>query len=371
VHAHRVIFIDLARALAVVFMLYGHTVSALLAPGFRGGTWYDVWQFQRGLTASLFLLLSGFAFSVATTRHWASHAGLSRAVARRTRRFLTFVLLGYALHMPGRFVELPGVSNERWRSFLSVDVLQLIGVTFLFVQFLVFLTRTQARFTAAALALAVVAVAVTPWAWSVPWPTHLPLWAAAYLSPAVGSLFPLLPWAGYVLLGAALGQAYGHVGAGSLVRYATLVLLLPGAALLGAGLTLRPYADAVFGAGPSSFVPSEVLIRAGTCLLILTALAHVSRWIPRLPHVFGSVAQETLLIYFVHLCIVYGSVWNVGLARLYGEAMHPLEVLGVVVGLIGAMVLLASRWNALKHRSPQAARWISYGVGAVLLARLL
>ena len=83
VHAHRVIFIDLARALAAVFMLYGHTVSALLAPRYQTGTWFEVWIFQRGLTSTLFLLLSGFAFSIATGRHWSSHGQLSWAVLRR------------------------------------------------------------------------------------------------------------------------------------------------------------------------------------------------------------------------------------------------------------------------------------------------
>ena len=75
----RVIFIDLARALAAVFMLYGHTVSALLAPRYQTGTWFDIWVFQRGLTSTLFLLLSGFAFSIATGRHWSSHGQLSWA----------------------------------------------------------------------------------------------------------------------------------------------------------------------------------------------------------------------------------------------------------------------------------------------------
>ena len=64
------------------------------------GTWYDIWQFQRGLTSCLFLLLSGFAFSIATARHWSSHQHLSRRVVVRTRRFLLFVFLGYMLHFP-------------------------------------------------------------------------------------------------------------------------------------------------------------------------------------------------------------------------------------------------------------------------------
>ena len=71
VHARRVVFIDLARALAVVLMVAGHTSSALLADRYRTGYWFDVWTFQRGLTSALFLLLAGFAFSVATTRETA------------------------------------------------------------------------------------------------------------------------------------------------------------------------------------------------------------------------------------------------------------------------------------------------------------
>jgi acyltransferase len=76
-HAHRVIFIDLARALAAVFMVYGHAIDALLAPEYKTGLWHDAWQFQRGLTSALFLMLSGFAFSVATGRHWTSHTRMS------------------------------------------------------------------------------------------------------------------------------------------------------------------------------------------------------------------------------------------------------------------------------------------------------
>src|SRR6185436_3553427 len=104
VHAHRVIFIDLARAIAVVMMMYGHTVSALLDKAYQTGTWFEVWTFQRGLTSSLFLFLSGFAFSIATMRHWPVHTRLSAAVLKRARRFALFILLGYTLHFPVRHI---------------------------------------------------------------------------------------------------------------------------------------------------------------------------------------------------------------------------------------------------------------------------
>ena len=137
-------------------MLYGHTVSALLHPRYQTGTWFDIWIFQRGLTSTLFLLLSGFAFSIATGRHWSSHGQLSLAVLRRIRRFSLFILLGYALHFPvARFADLPYATPERWRSFLAVDILQLIGVTFIGVQILVMLTRSRRVFGWTALSIAV------------------------------------------------------------------------------------------------------------------------------------------------------------------------------------------------------------------------
>ena len=372
VHARRVIFIDLGRALAVTFMLYGHTVSALLAPDYQVGLWFRVWQFQRGLTSSLFLLLGGFAFSVATTRHWASHVRWSPAIVKRARRFGLFILLGYALHLPvSRLADLGSVPDERWRSFLAVDVLQLIGVTFIGVQLLVLITQSRRVFTLVALAAAAAATFATPFVWTIDWPRILPAWLAAYLTPATGSLFPLLPWVAFVLVGAGFGQIYARWGASDLVRYANQALLLPGALMIAAGLGLRTWPPAVFGTGLAGAVPSEVLIRVGACLVGLAAIAHLSRRLTRLPHIFGAVAQESLLIYFVHLCIVYGSVWNRGLAQVYGASLAPGQTLLFVVLIIVSMVALAWYWNRWKHTSPRTARWASHATGALLLYLLL
>ena len=371
IHSQRVIFIDLGRALAVAFMLYGHTVSALLAADFQTGTWFDVWQFQRGLTSSLFLLLAGFAFSIATARHWASHLRLSGALVKRVRRFALFVVLGYALHLPAaRFVDLPSAAEASWRAFLAVDVLQLIGVTFIGVQLLVVVSRTRWAFTLATLGLAAAALLLTPTVWSAEWPTRLPPAISAYFTPATGSLFPVFPWVAFVLLGAGLGQVYGRWGAANLTRYANVGLLASGAVLLAISFAVRR-APAFFGTGPGAFVPGEVLMRIGACLLILSAIAHLSRRIHRLPHLFGAVAQESLLIYFVHLCIVYGSVWNRGLLQIYGPTLAPLQTVGVVVVLIASMAALALYWNWWKHNRPRLARWTMLAVWGFLLIRLL
>jgi uncharacterized membrane protein len=370
--ARRVIFIDLVRALAVAFMLYGHTTAALLAPEYQVGRWFDIWLFQRGLTSSLFLLLGGFAFSIATSRHWSSHLGWSPAVLKRLRRFSLYLLLGYALHLPGsQLADLWTATDTKWRAFIAVDVLQLIGVSFIAIQLLVLVSRSRRVFMSVVLVLAIAAVFATPAIWTIDWTQWLPAFVAAYFSQADGSQFPLFPWVAFILLGAGLGQLYARWGASDLSAFAQRALIAPGLVLIVAAYALRPRTVALFGSGPGNFVPAEILLRAGTCLIILAVFAYLSRRIHRLPHVFGAAAQESLLIYFVHLCIVYGSVWNPGLSQLYGASRTPLQTLFFVILVVGSMAVLAWYWNGFKHVRPRGARWVSYAIGAALFIRLL
>jgi uncharacterized membrane protein len=370
-HAHRVIFIDFARALAVVLMIAGHTSSALLDVSYRASAWFGIWQFQRGLTSALFLLLSGFAFSVATARHWSSHLRPSFVVLRRCRRFTLFILLGYGLHFPvGHFRELGAASEAQWRSFLAVDVLQLIGTTFLFVQALVMVLRSRRMFTATVFGLAAVVVAAAPAVWRVDWTERLPLAISSFLSSSTGSQFPLFPWAAFVLIGAGIGQLYARWGAAHLRVFANWGMLVPGAALvaIASGMrvgTMPPEAEMW------SWLPGEMLMRTGVCLIILGSVAHVSDHVRQLPHVFGAVAQESLVVYFVHLCIVYGSVWNRGLYRFYGESLPLGVTLLVVIAVLMPMVALAWYWNGLKHARPRVARSLSVAAGVLLVGLLL
>ncbi len=219
-------------------MVYGHTISALLAPEYRSGPWYDAWVFQRGLTSSLFLLLSGFAFSIATTRHWALHLHVSPAVVKRLRRFTLFVVLGYALHFPAGNVAdaRRSVSPDRWRSFLAVDVLQLIGTMFILIQALVMASRSRRVFMVTSFVLAVLMIDFTPSVWRREWTDVLPLALGSYLSPAYGSQFPLFPFAASVLIGAAAGQLFARWGASHLATFANRVLLGAGAVLTVVGI---------------------------------------------------------------------------------------------------------------------------------------
>lgn len=370
--ARRVIFIDLARALAVVFMLYGHTVDALLAPAYRTGVIFSAWQFQRGLTSCLFLLLSGFAFSIATARHWTSHLTISAALFKRMRRFGLFIAIGYAMRVPvAPLSRMREASEADWRMLFGVDVLQLVGVTFLVVQVLVLITRSRRVFSAVAIVIAAALLLTTPSTWAIDWTGHLHPALAAYLTPNTGSQFPLVPWAAFVLMGAALGQIYARWGAANVTRYANLALLAPALVVIAVGLYLSEYQSRVYGATTYAWVPGNMLLRTGVCLLIVGVIAHASRRVHQLPHVFGAVAQESLLIYVLHLFIVFGSVFAPGFLNIYGPTLSPLQLLPLVAGLIAAMAVAAYGWNWLKHTHGRLVWWGSLAAGALLVVRLV
>jgi hypothetical protein len=120
-----------------------------------------------------------------------------------------------------------------------------------------------------------------------------------------------------------------------------------------------------------AWVPPQVMVRAGSCLAGLALIAHGSARLTRLPHLFGAVAQETLLIYFVHLCIVYGSIWNRGLSQVYGRTLSPMSTVMVVVIVLGSMVALAAYWNWQKHAHRRAAGWMSLAAGSALMYGLM
>src|SRR6185436_6912147 len=98
------------------------------------------------------------------------------------------------------------------------------------------------------------AIIVTPVVWTFDWTRALPPFAAAYLSPATGSQFPLFPWMGFILLGAGLGQLYARWGAGDLSAFAQRALIAPGVILVIVAAAVRPRPDLLFGSGAGNFV---------------------------------------------------------------------------------------------------------------------
>jgi uncharacterized membrane protein len=358
----RLVVVDVARVVAILFMVQGHALDVLLAPAYRQGLLYDGWLFLRGLTAPMFFMLAGVSFTLASLRSWSDYRQPSSKFFRRITRFAFFVLLGYAMHLPAGTVQnFHHVDAAGWQAWFQVDVLQCIGLTLIALQLLVLLAGTPRRLALWAAGLGCAIILVAPLVWIVDWGRFLPASVAAYFDSRSGSLFPLFPWAGYVFFGAACGYVLRQWSATP--GKTTQLFAAGGAALLASGILLsHPVAALYTNLDFWRTSPTVFLIRAGCVGLLLALFACVTPARGGSQRAWRWVAQESLLIYFVHVCILYGSIWNPGLRQWIGPTLDPLPTLGWICLLLLAMTLLGWTWNWFKRAEPRRSYLLRFAI---------
>ncbi|HVZ15669.1 MAG TPA: heparan-alpha-glucosaminide N-acetyltransferase domain-containing protein [Terriglobales bacterium] len=348
----RLVQVDLVRVIAMALMVQGHTLDVLLKPAYQSAWWYNLWQFCRGFTAPTFLLLSGFSFALATIRKFDDHIVVGSKLFARLRKFAFFVLLGYSMHFPVHSIrDLSYAGSDAWLSFSQVDVLQTIGLSLIFLQLLVLAVRRKWLFAAITLVGSLAIAFTAPLLWNSAAVNALPLAFRSALIGTTGSLFPLLPWSAYVLLGAGLGTVYLTAAKSSVTMLRAFVpagLLLMCAGVASEGLSLSIYGETNYW--PTT--PHLFLTRIGFVLAIL-GIATIA--VPKLQSSAGtlrSFAEESLLVYFVHVDLLYGSVWNPGLRNYLGSSLSFANAYCFVIGMIASMALLAFYWNRSKKTYP-------------------
>jgi len=357
--------------IAMALMIQGHTLDVLLRPNYQSSWWYNTWEFCRGFTAPTFLLLSGFSFALATIRRLDDHTILGPKVYARLRKFAFFVLLGYSMRFPVHSVrDLSSIGAGSWQSFLQVDVLQTIGFTLIFLQLLVLVLRSKLRFAVVTFAGSLLVAFATPLLWNSAAANALPLVLRSALIGTTGSLFPLLPWTAYVLLGAALGTAYltlAHSSERLLKAFVPVGLALMSIGISSEHLSLRLYGQPNFW--PTT--PHLFLTRVGFVLVILGLATFAVPLTQTSAKTLRSFAEESLLVYFVHVDLLYGSVWNTGLRHYLGGSLTFGQAYLWVIAMIAAMAALAFYWNRAKKTHPRpsfALRTVVIAAAAIAIA---
>lgn len=330
------------RLVMSVQMIQGHAISALLDPRDAAGPIYDAWVFLRGLTAVGFLVAAGASYALAVERP-GDRKDPPRDPLRRVRRAGLLIAIGFALRPPAAALDPdPLARAAAWDAFFAVDVLQCIGVTLLLLEGASLLTP-RARAPLVAGVIGALCLLLAPLA--APLEAEPPArWLLDWITRSGGSLFPLLPWSGFVWLGLALAPlvraatstrgALGLVGVGAIV------------AAIGRGL-----AWVVTPAAPEHYYawPPFSLLRLGLVLVIFGALSLFGGRLV-LPAWARALARQTLVLYVVHLVILHAAA--VGLANVLGARLHPAQAIGVASGLVVVSAAAALGWDRLRGGRP-------------------
>lgn len=355
--AHRVIFIDLMRAIAVLQMVQGHTIDVLLVENIRTMQQpiFEIWYFLRGMTAPIFMFTAGTVFTYlfkSVNKPFEKNYRVGKGI----RRAFLLIFIGYMLRYPTWTIfNFSDVTPDKWQSFISVDVLQLIGVSLLILLMILFLAeKLKLNYTAAFIAISVFIFLSSPFIERVNWLSILPAPLASYFSAEIGSLFPLFPWSGYVIAGGVLGS---YLAENPLVfktsRFSILLAIFGGTFTFIAIISERILEALQIQIANPQTEPNTIFFRMGFVLLLTALVSYISLRVNRIPQIIILAGRNTLLIYVVHLIILYGSAWSPGINLLWGYSFSGWESFLAALIMIMLMTVMVLGIHKLKIRNKE------------------
>lgn len=354
---HRVIFIDLMRTIAVFQMVQGHTISVLLSPELRNTDLpvYAVWYFLRGMTAPIFMFTAGTVFTY-LFRSVKKPYSENYRVKKGIRRAFLLIFLGYMLRYPTwTIVDFSEVTTDKWQLFFAVDVLQLIGFSLLILLLILFITeKLKLNYTFTFIASSTILFLLSPTIETINWNNFLPAPMAAYFYSGSGSLFPLFPWAGYVISGGVLGSYLAqNPTVFKTSRFSLIVAIFGGAFTLIAMLSDLILKSLNIQIIDPQAEPNTIFFRMGFVLLLTSVVSYISLRVNKIPQLLILAGRNTLLIYVVHLIILYGSAWSPGINIVWGSSLSGWQAFGAALIMITLMTFMVMGIHKLKIRNKE------------------
>lgn len=332
--------LDLARSAAVTAMVCGHTLAATLRPADLDLPAVQAYWQLRGLTAPLFLVVSGWVVALLFCRH--PRPGLGHA-RERLPRVMTLLGLGLILRFPTwDFDGLVAGEDAVLAHFFALDALQLIGLCLLLGSLLFGASQRPGVRAAIALLAAAAVTLSAPAVWSAV--ANASPWAAHFLGGGP-SPFPFFPWAAYFLAGLGLGSL--SVLTDQRRRWAATVIL--GGTLLWTATSVTNWTWTTPSPGLTARRLGQVVVLVGVLGLAPAA------WGRNL----AFLGRHTLAIYFIHMILVYGGLRYRGLSFHVGQTLSLIESLGLCVVVLIASAGIAHVWSELWRRGlPPLLSWL-------------
>jgi uncharacterized membrane protein len=386
----RLAYIDWMRGLACVLMFQWHCYNSWLAPDARKSSLYLWSQLGGTLPAPLFIFLSGISFALVTEKLREKRAD-RYAIAKTTISRGAEI---YGLGLLFRVQEFAlGYPWSPWTDLLRVDVLNILGLSMVFMGMVCWLTasrsqsnnssaaesdpakgdlasqasvvaRSRRRAIAGALAAAAAIALLTPPLWTTYRPSWLPWPMESYINGVHTFhqpqpwLFPIFPWSAFAFAGLAIGF---FLFSDFTKRNQVLAFALLGAVgMLACILSIsfdssriHLYLPATYDYWHSS--PNFFLMRCGILLVILSLVYAWCRW-GLAQKGFSPIIQlgnTSLLVYWVHIEFVYGR-FSI-LPKLHCSIAKATAGLLVIFMAMLTLSVLRTRWKRRPAKVLQAS----------------
>jgi uncharacterized membrane protein len=331
--SNRLVYLDWMRGVGVLIMLQGHVFDAWVRPGDRTSGWFWLSQVLGGFPAPIFLFLVGVSLALVLDRLRAKGASARDLAIRVMRRGGWILFLAYVFRLEQFLVWYP---HSQWRDVFRVDTLNCIAVCTLAIGLLSVAFSSRRRNIAAMGGATGAFVFATPLLYPL---KGLPPFVLSYFNGnGNGAFFSFFPWAAFTLAGITFGYALleGKERIGEAHFFKRVAVTGVAAYIAGTAMKLTTIFE--YGFFDYSLTsPHFFLVRLGWILLILSAAylwcrrESASRWSPLI-----ILGQGSLLVYWLHMEIVYGRLFQV-----LGRSMNIREAALQLVWFIPLMLVLA------------------------------
>ena len=325
---NRLAFIDILRGWAVLVMIEVHVFNAYLLSSIRSTSWFEVLNFINGLVAPSFIFISGFIFTFTSQKKLESFRTFGSPFWKQLGRIGFIWMIGYFLHLPAAtFQQMMTETTERdWLIFYQSDVLHCIafGLLYLFIfRILIHSDRTYRTFL---MISGFVVLITTKFIWDINFLRWLHPAFAAYFNNQNISLFPLFPWMAFILFGGFFATGYirareNQVEKKYIQSFGIIAIGIILLSIFGRQLSLEQ------GVGSSDIRASILFFfeRLGIVMFLLCACWYYADYRKTEKSFILDASKESLLVYSLHLYVIYGFVWNgQRLVSIYGKASGVL-----------------------------------------------
>jgi uncharacterized membrane protein len=254
-------------------------------------------------------------------------------------------------------------------TWFNVDILQCIAAGLLLLLVLRIVIKNDKFFYGLLITLMLIIWLGSPVIWKINFSNYLPLFFADYFNPMQGSYFPLFPWLFFLLAGAVFSKAYTYYKNENrekeFINKIFLYSLIP--IFLTHVLFSDIFYSSIFIIRPNPFF---LIQRLGYILLLASFFWHYSSNRQNKTSFVLDVSRESLLIYWLHLQIIYSIIWGGrSLVEIVDSNFSATECVLATLILIILMVVAAKSWKVFKMKYPSYARPITGGI--IVISTLL
>ena len=324
-YSKRLTAFDFARLVAMLMMVQGHCIWELAGPeviNYSEFPW-NVWNFCRGITAPVFLFVSGLVHTFANKRDEFGNFPV-RTFKRRIKIALSLVFIGYLMVFPAdRIYDLFYIDQKYLERFWDVNILHVFGVSLLYLAFLYKYIRNDKRIAYVSLYTALVITITSPVITALNWGEHIHPLLSSYFTYSGGSLFTLFPYSAFLFYGVFAGHLIHKIKNEERYKYiikyyfpAGLILIVLGTAVYYSSLS-----EVFFAGSAWKALPGVILQRLGFVLFGLPIVVLIYKKTQFLEKYYIIFGRRAILIYLIHLIIIYGTPFFPGFEDFYEHSL--------------------------------------------------